>query len=171
MSMNKRQTSILFAAVGLLLILMLSGCGCDPPVWKAMPCRNEPADGEFYIVNDRGFEVEDRCLLNAYVEVGGSGASFTFKGIFGCEPLSGCGFSIQIRQGGRAWELTGTRRGSCIVLQGEEDRAALLKCLAGEGAVDICIQNCESPEESFRFSAEPGNFAELCGVSGNTYGK
>lgn len=169
--MNKRQTSILLAAVGLLLILMLSGCGCDSPVWKAMPCRNEPADGEFYIINDRGFEVEDRCLLDAYVEVYGSGASFTFISVFGREHLCGSVYSIQIRQGGRAWKLAGMGYGGCIVLQGEEDRATLLKCLAGEGLIDICIQNCESPEESFEFSVEPGNFAELCGASGNTHGK
>ena len=92
--MNKGQTAIMLAAAWLLLILLLSGCGCGAPVWKAVPCTSEPADAEFYIINDQGFEVEGRYLLEAYLEVDSSGASFTFRGIFGRELLSGTEFNI-----------------------------------------------------------------------------
>ena len=114
--MNKGQTAIMLAAAWLLLILLLSGCGCGAPVWKAVPCTSEPADAEFYIINDQGFEVEGRYLLEAYLEVDSSGASFTFRGIFGRELLSGTEFNIEISQGGSTWKLSGVRQGSCIVL-------------------------------------------------------
>lgn len=94
--MNKGQTAIMLASAWLLLILLLSGCGCGAPVWKAVPCTSEPADAEFYIINDQGFEVEGRYLLEAYLEVDSSGASFTFRGIFGRELLSGTEFNIEI---------------------------------------------------------------------------
>ena len=58
--MNKGQTAIMLASAWLLLILLLSGYGCGAPVWKAVPCTSEPADAEFYIINDQGFEVEGR---------------------------------------------------------------------------------------------------------------
>lgn len=162
--MNKGQTAIMLAAVGLLLILLLSGCGSGAPVWKAVPCTTEPADGEFYIINDRGFEVEGRYLLNAYLEVDSLGASFTFRGIFGRVLLSGSEFSVQISHGGRTWELTGTRQGSFIVLRGEENMAILLLCLLGSEPVDIRIQGRGSCGEDFSFSVEPGNFAQLYGL-------
>ena len=152
------------AAVGLLLILLLSGCGSGAPVWKAVPCTTEPADGEFYIINDRGFEVEGRYLLNAYLELDSIGASFTIRGIFGRVLFSGSEFSVQISQGGRAWELTGTRQGSFIVLRGEENMAILLLCLLGSEPVDIRIQGRGSCGEDFSFSVEPGNFAQLYGL-------
>ena len=162
--MNKGQTAIMLAAAWLLLILLLSGCGCGAPVWKAVPCTSEPADAEFYIINDQGFEVEGRYLLEAYLEVDSSGASFTFRGIFGLALLSGSEFSVQISQGGRTWELAGTRQGSFIVLRGEENMAILLLCLLGSEPVDIRIQGRGSCGEDFSFSVEPGNFAQLYGL-------
>ena len=128
-----------------------------------MPCTSEPADAEFYIINDQGFEVEGRYLLEAYLEVDSSGASFTFRGIFGRELLSGTEFNIEISQGGSTWKLAGVRQGSCIVLRGEKDTAVLLRCLLGEGTVKIRVQGCGSCGEDFSFSAEPGNFAEPFG--------
>lgn len=169
--MNKGQTAIMLAAAWLLLILLLSGCGCGAPVWKAVPCTSEPADAEFYIINDQGFEVEGRYLLEAYLEVDSSGASFTFRGIFGRELLSGTEFNIEISQGGHTWKLAGVRRGSCIVLRGEKDTAVLLRCLLGEGTVKIRVQGCGSCGEDFSFCAEPGNFAELRDMCANTRDK
>ena len=166
--MNKGQTAIMLAAAWLLLILLLSGCGCGAPVWKAVPCTSEPADAEFYIINDQGFEVEGRYLLEAYLEVDSSGASFTFRGIFWCELLSGTEFNIEISQGGSTWKLAGVRQGSCIVLRGEKDTAVLLRCLLGEGTVKIRVQGCGSCGEDFSFSAEPGNFAQLRDMCANT---
>ena len=136
-----------------------------------MPCTSEPADAEFYIINDQGFEVEGRYLLEAYLEVDSSGASFTFRGIFGRELLSGTEFNIEISQGGSTWKLSGVRQGSCIVLRGEKDTAVLLRCLLGEGTVKIRVQGCGSCGEDFSFSAEPGNFAELRDMCANTRDK
>lgn len=51
--MNKGQTVIMLAAAWLLLILLLSGCGCGAPVWKAVPCTSEPADAEFTLLMTR----------------------------------------------------------------------------------------------------------------------
>lgn len=124
-----------------------------------------------HAINDQGFEVEGRYLLEAYLEVDSSGASFTFRGIFGRELLSGTEFNIEISQGGHTWKLAGVRQGSCIVLRGEKDTAVLLRCLLGEGTVKIRVQGCGSCGEDFSFSAEPGNFAELRDMCANTRDK
>ena len=139
--MNKRQTSILFAAAALLLVLVLPGCGFNTQVWKAVPCRSELAGcgGELHIVSSRGFEVRDRPLLHVYMEAGAEGFAFTFVGELGCAYVPGTALSVIVSQDGRAWELVGTGHG---------DR------------IDFCIEG----RERVRFSAEPGNFAEVYGA-------
>ena len=160
--MNKRQTSILFAAAALLLVLVLPGCGFNTQVWKAVPCRSELAGcgGELHIVSSRGFEVRDRPLLHVYMEAGAEGFAFTFVGELGCAYVPETVLSVIVSQDGRAWELAGTGHGDRIEVRGERDRAVLLNCLMGGERIDFCIEG----RERVRFSAEPGNFAEVYGA-------
>lgn len=144
-------------------------CGERLPVWESLPMTNEFGDetGEFFMLNQVGFDTDHETYNKAYIAVYGTDeaqimlvrrdiSSGLRKYFFSST------FKVLIRQGGgEATELTGWGYGDYISFPFEEDRALLVEYLSGGETVDIYLEGRDSSSEHCLFSVEPDNFAEL----------